>query len=149
MRQAFGIGLMFAALALASGCGRKATPPNLEGTWTLIHYEVSGDKVQTEADLAKLPAEERKIRITGDQLIATKRGKEHPANYKLNTAKTPHQIDLIPVQPSDSNRTVYGIFKLEGDTLTICLAGAADAEERPKEFTTATGFVSLMVLKKD
>ena len=35
------------------------------------------------------------MKITADKMVVTKNGKEDPATYKLDTSKTPHEIDMI------------------------------------------------------
>lgn len=151
MRRTFHLGLLTAALAVAVGCGKStpSTPPaptGLDGGWTLVSLEVGGEKV----DVAKQPVEERKIRATKDQLIATKGGKDDPLNYKLDPSKTPHEIDLTEALPGGKTKTMYGIYKLEGGTLTICAVESGSAADRPKEFKTEPkGKAMIMTLTKD
>lgn len=157
MRRTFGIGLAVAVLALAAGCGKKAetTPTGpattgVEGGWTLIGREIAGKK-ETEADLAQRPMEERKIRATGDQMIGTSGGKQDPMSYKLNPSATPPEIDLTKTAPDGkSSLTMYGIYKLEGNILTICAIPSTNPADRPKEFKTAPDSPTIiMTLKKD
>ena len=154
MRRTFGIGLAVAALALAVGCGKKPGtapepppgPPSLAGGWTLIGVEAAGQK---ETDFSKQPAEQRKIRATADKLIATKDGKEEASTYKLDATKTPHEIDMTEPR-NGKTETLYGIYKLEGDTLTICLVPSSNPADRPKEFKSEPGSKALILtLKKD
>ena len=35
------------------------------------------------------------------------------------------------------SETIYGIYKIEGDTLTICFNESEKPEDRPKEFKTS------------
>lgn len=156
MRRTFGIGLAVAVFALATGCGKKAvtTGPGgpaaakgIEGGWTLVAIETEG-KSQAEA-VKNMPVEEKTIRATGDKMTQTIGGKEDHLSYKLNPTKTPPEVDLSKTLPSGKTETIYGIYKLEGDTLTIC--GAVDnPADRPKEFKTAPGDKRMILtLKKD
>jgi uncharacterized protein (TIGR03067 family) len=154
MRRTFGIGMAVAALALATGCGGKPTtapepPPSLAGGWTLVGVEAKGVK-QTEADLAKKPLADRKIRATADKLIATDDGKEDATSYKLDATKTPHEIDMTETKADGKTETSYGIYKLEGDILTICMVPSNNPADRPKEFKIGPGGKEqILTLKKD
>ena len=155
MRRTFGIVLAVAALALAAGCGKKPTtapepPPSLAGGWTLVGVEAKGTKL-TEADLAKQQSlAERKIRATADKMIATKDGKDDPLSYKLDATKTPHEIDMTETKADGKTETMYGIYKLEGDILTICAVPSTNPADRPKEFKTAPdNKAMILTLKKD
>lgn len=151
MRTLFGLGLV-ALLAFAGGCGKKAgtsgpaAPASIEGGWTLVSIEVSG---KSESGVAKKSDAEKTIRATATQLIATKASGEDPVNYKLDPSKTPAQIDLTDPDGGDKGGTMYGIYKLDGDTLTICLVSSKDPADRPKEFkTTVEGHARMMTLKR-
>lgn len=151
MRRTFHFGLLTAALALTVGCGKStpSTPPaptGLDGGWTLVGVEVAGQK-KTEADLAKEPTADRKLKATADQLVGSKGGKEEVMSYKLNATKTPNEIDLTATEEGKP-KTMYGIYKLEGDLLTICLSDAGKPEDRPKEFKSDAKTM-IMTLKKD
>jgi uncharacterized protein (TIGR03067 family) len=70
-------------------------------------------------------------------------------SYKLNADKTPAEIDLTETE-GGKTKTMYGIYKLDGDLLTICLSDSGKPEDRPKEFKAdADGKAMVMVLKKD
>ena len=146
MRTLFGIGLAVAALGLAAGCGKKAGtsaptgPAGIEGGWTLVSLEAGGKKSSAE----------KTIQATATQLIATKdNGTEDPLNYKLDPTKSPAEIDLTETRANGKTETMYGIYKLEGDTLTICAAMSDKPADRPKEFkTTPESKTMMMTLKK-
>lgn len=156
MRRTFGFGLAVAVVALALGCGKKDGPSNvgpsgpgsagIEGGWTLVSIEVAGKKSPAPAE----KPEENKIKATKDKLIATKGGKEDPISYKLDPSKSPFEIDLTETKADGKSETMYGIYRLEGDTLTICAAPSDKPADRPKEFKTAPGSPAMiMTLKKD
>ena len=122
---------------------------SLEGGWTLVGLEKDGKKI-AEEDVAKLPAEVRKIRATGDKLIATKGGKDDPLSYKLDGTKSPGEIDMTETGDDGKPKKSLGIYKLEGGVLTICAVESDKPADRPKEFkSTAENKAMIMVLKKD
>jgi uncharacterized protein (TIGR03067 family) len=66
------------------------------------------------------------------------------ASYKIDLTKTPFEIDLIP--PSGkADRNSLGIFKIEGDTLTICSDDSG--KMRPIKFETVAGNGAITLLK--
>ncbi len=154
MSRPVGVGLAVAVFALALGCGKTPStsaptgPPaaaGIEGSWTLVSIEFAGIP-DTEA--AKKSEAERTIQATADKLIATKNGKEDPLNYKIDRSKTPNEIDLTSPK-GEKTETMYGICKLEGDTLTICAAISDKPADRPKEFKSSKENPTLlMTLKK-
>ncbi len=152
MRSLVGIGLAVAVFGFAAGCGKKAgtSAPagnaGIEGGWTLVSIELAGMK---DTKTVEKPEAERTIRATADKLIATKNGKEDPLAYKIDYSKTPNEIDLTDTKENGKVQTMYGICKLEGDTLTICAALSDKPADRPKEFkSTPESPTMLMTLKK-
>jgi uncharacterized protein (TIGR03067 family) len=108
--------------------------------------EMGGDAMPEE--FLKGKNAENNFRITATQIIATKRGKDDPADYKIDTSKTPHEIDLTSKEDGKDEK-MYGIFKLEGDKLTLCLKETDKAGDRPKDFkTTKEGREMIMILKR-
>ncbi|HEY1186229.1 MAG TPA: TIGR03067 domain-containing protein [Gemmata sp.] len=155
MRRTLGLGLALAVVAL--GCGKKdspapgapggaVAPASLEGGWKIVVMESAGEKNMIPAGKAT-----NKIRATATQLIATTAGgKDDPLNYKLDPSKTPHEIDLTETDEKGKRLALYGIYKLEGDTLTICVVESENPADRPKEFKTSKeSKARIMVLKKD
>jgi len=72
------------------------------------------------------------------------KGEATEADYKLDPAKKPKQIDLL----FGEGRTTKGVYHLEGDTLKLCAEKETDGE-RPTEFSTKHGTTHfLVVLKK-
>lgn len=113
-------------LAADAGAGDKKGD-KLEGHWIGTSYkrgegEVPKEKIMTE-------------------LVITKDGYEFPVginriskkgSYKLDAAKG--TIDFTPDDGPAKGKTLPGIYKVEGDTLTLCFRSAG--MERPKELKT-------------
>lgn len=153
MRRTFGLALAAAALALSLGCGKSGSPTSgpgpagIEGGWTLVSVESEGKKNPPPAEL---PEAEKKFRATADKLYSTKNKQEESIRYKLDPSKSPPEVELTSDRKDGTSETMYGIYKLEGDTLTLCVVPSADPADRPKEFKTAPGSkVLIMTLKKD
>jgi len=97
----------------------------LEGTWTATSWkrgegEVGKDKVDTELVLAKDTYEFPK----GINRISKK------GAIKVDAAKG--TIDFTPEDGPAKGKTLLGIYKVDGDNLTLCFTGTGG--ERPKEF---------------
>jgi uncharacterized protein (TIGR03067 family) len=61
--------------------------------------------------------------------------------YKLNPAAKPHEIEII----HENDKTMRGIYKLEKDTLKICLCADPSSDKRPTEFAVKDGDPHILV----
>ena len=146
MRHAFGIVVVLtAAVAFAQDKKDDKKPAKLDGKYLITAMEFGGEKIPADF-LEKAPEAERTIVIKGDQIIATKGGKEDPATIKLDASKTPAHITFTS-KKDGKEETIYGIYKLDGDTLTICAVEGKEAD-RPKEFKTEKGSMAMMLTLK-
>jgi uncharacterized protein (TIGR03067 family) len=109
--------------------------------------------VENKVTWSTNPAPEIK-KIFGDAL--TKFGVE--GIYHLDPTKSPKTIDLMLLGPKAKTplgtpipRTLLGIYKLEGDSLEICIAVDPEhADERPVKFESVPGkFISHIKLRRD
>ena len=76
----------------------------------------------------------------GDKLTIESKGISQPieAKFKLDSAKKPAEIDVV-IKVKDGGLAWSGIYKLEGDTLTICWAQNSRDEKRPSDFNCKKG----------
>jgi uncharacterized protein (TIGR03067 family) len=107
-----------------AGDGQKA---GLDGAWTGTSWkrgdgEVPKDKVTTELVIAKDSYEFP----TGINRIS-KKGK-----LKVDAAK--RTIDFMPEDGFAKGKTLLGVYKIEGNVLTLCFTSAGNP--RPMEFKT-------------
>jgi uncharacterized protein (TIGR03067 family) len=56
---------------------------------------------------------------------------------KLDPSKTPATLDIKIADGPDKGKTQLAIYKLDGDTFTLCFA--RPEQDRPKEFTAKAG----------
>jgi uncharacterized protein (TIGR03067 family) len=122
-------------LALTSGLapaaeadqpGVKSQLKKLQGTWKVV---------RVEADGRPLPAEGWTLTIQGDR-YALRSGQEAVEGmYKLAGLEEPLVIDATRTNGADKGKTLWGIYRLEGDQLKMCFNRPGE-EVRPKEFAT-------------
>ena len=99
----------------------------LQGRWSIVSLEVDGASVSS--------SEAAQIAIDGDSFTTSGMGDDYSGKVTIDArAKT---IDLtFETGPEKGNRNL-GIYKLDGDRWTMCLATRGDV--RPSEFATRPG----------
>jgi len=141
-----------AGLLLAADAPDEAAKKDLElmqGTWLCVDGAVGG------RPLADADKKKARVIIKGDHLSITGIP-DAPAGsvaFRLNAAKTPKELDLLPQQPAAKGKTGLAIYAVEENSLKLCLnvftTDNAQGKERPADFS-AKGSISrvALVLKK-
>jgi uncharacterized protein (TIGR03067 family) len=76
--------------------------------------------------------------VENDHVVWKRNGKNFAGTaIVLDPSKMPATIDVIPDGGPSQGKRVLGIYKLEKDRLTICMADAD--QPRPREFKAETG----------
>ena len=76
--------------------------------------------------------------VTDDHVVWQRDGKQFAGTkIVLDPTKEPNTIDVIPDGGPNRGERILGIYKLDRDTLTICMA--APGQPRPKEFRAEKG----------
>jgi uncharacterized protein (TIGR03067 family) len=108
----------------------------LVGDWQITAIQVNGQKTPDNVLEGRKPGMTiRRVadRITADLRIASDRTRT--VTVGLDAAATTPRIDLI----DDQNRVEQGIYKLDGDTLTLCFAPVG--QPRPAAFADSSNRV--------
>ena len=102
----------------------------LQGTWVLVSHDQGGEKRDADAN--------KKITFTvkGDAITMMHGDQAQDGTFKLNETKKPKEIDLT-VTEDGKTEAHLGIYKLDGDTLTICKSHPP--QDRPTEFASKEG----------
>jgi uncharacterized protein (TIGR03067 family) len=132
--------VLAAAMILHVGASPRASedPPSgdelarHQGTWVATSFVWDGHESPPE-----VVASIRRI-VEGRHVVWKRDGKSFAGTtLELDPTKEPHAIDVIPDGGPSMGKRVLGIYKLEGDHLTICMA--PPDRERPSEFRAGKG----------
>ncbi len=123
----------------------KSDKERIQGTWRLVKAEING----VEFPFAFLqPKEGALARFTGEKWTCNIFMEGKPFTFKLDPTSKPKAIDLHPLE--NPGKTLLGIYRLEGDDLTICFCQNGK-QERPSAFANywrAGSYTELFVLKR-
>ena len=135
-----------ALLSLGTGLRGQDKPATdldkLQGTWVPTSAVFGGAEARPEL------LKDRLWVITGDQLAELNKGRrESRATLTVDGAKKPAAIDVAYIDGMAKGVMLRGIYKIEGDMLTVCTDTLPG--ERPTEFVSKSGSgTALMVFKR-
>lgn len=138
--------LLALAAAWAAGQGGSGKDQvKFQGTWDVVSIEFGGKKATPEQIKEKSPA----LTFKGDRYAEAVEGKViEQGTYRLDEGKTPRQITLQITDGRDRGKTQFGIYKVDGDTITVAMAPAG-SKDRPATFTSKDGdSVNVSVLRR-
>jgi uncharacterized protein (TIGR03067 family) len=110
----------------------------LQGKWKTVGGEAGGKAFPKDS----VPAFTFSVGADGKCTGKTPQ-EEMIFTMTVNPKKNPKTLENAHEAGSQKGKKQYGIYKLEGDTFTVCITGPGAAEtDRPKDFTTKdTGYV--------
>jgi uncharacterized protein (TIGR03067 family) len=103
----------------------------LQGTWNVRSLETDGQKMPATA------FNEARIVIEGNKFASLGMGATYEGAVQLDPASKPKAFDLLFTAGHAKGHRNLGIYKLAGDTWTICFATRGN--KRPEKFATAPG----------
>ena len=113
----------------------------LQGTWHIVSLETDGRKMAPATFGAST------IALKGKKFVTASMGAEYEGTIELDAAKRPKQFTLKFTKGPEKGQASLGLYKLSGDTWTICLT--TGEASRPKKFrTTAGSGLALQTLKR-
>jgi len=114
-----------------------------QGTWVAVSFRRDG--AQTPADIVRTIART----VEGDHVVWKRDGKSFAGTVMvLDPGQDPKAIDVIPDGGPLRGKHVLGIYRLENDELTLCMADAD--QPRPREFKAEKGSrQTLMVFRRE
>jgi uncharacterized protein (TIGR03067 family) len=133
--------ILSTGLLIAAASGIDSRPQDdldkLQGTWLTVSLVADGKTLvdenvpSKEGPTTKLAYEGNKwLIIVGDKTVAS-------GIIKIDSTKTPKQIDLMDESGTTNDKTKLAIYELAGDTYKYCVAPAG--KPRPTEFASKVG----------
>jgi uncharacterized protein (TIGR03067 family) len=114
---------------------------NLQGHWVMTSLEINGERIAAER------FQNSRLEIKGDHYTINTGKGTHEAIITIDPTKNPKTIDMKLADGDNKGETAEGIYKLEGDTLTICRP-RLPPRPRPTEFSTKPGTDCFLVVWK-
>jgi uncharacterized protein (TIGR03067 family) len=131
------VGLALVAAAPGPKDPPKKDPPTLVGSWVMESATIAGMVDKMSAG--------NTIELTADgKAVFKENGNDIKGSYKSDAKKDPPEIDLT-MDAGGMNLSMPGIYKLDGDTLTICMVPFGD---RPKAFASNAGSTNMLLVLK-
>jgi uncharacterized protein (TIGR03067 family) len=121
--------LLAGAFVVAAGT-QDSDATRLNGTWGLVRGEQEGKPLPDAIQGIKMvmDGDKHTLIVGGEKMVTT---------HHLDATTKPKSIDAKPTAGPYKDKTLLGIYRLEGDEFTVCFA--APGKERPREFTTKSG----------
>jgi len=136
----------------------KAELKKLEGQWLVVSSERSGKKYPTGNEHWVFVGDRARVHLrpgNADKnapFVVNEGNLLLTYHFKLDPSKSPKTLDETTEYKMNKTITPHriAIYKLEGDTLTICYAGYYDKGKHPGDFSAAKDSDrSLIVLKRE
>ena len=140
MNAAILLGMALSVAAPGDKEAPKKEAPTLVGEW-------DGEKAVRGGQERPIPDGGVTVTFTADGKMLFREGNKptEEGTYKADPKKSPGEIDISP--PKEEG-TLIGIYKIDGDTLTICLSEKGSTD-RPAKFESPDGTnVMLITLKR-
>ena len=137
--------LPFLAIALVAADeppkDAKKELEKFQGEWTMVSLETRGQKAPEET------VKGMKLTVKGAEWVVTRDGTTvADITFQLDPSKDPKAIDLT-FKVDGKETALKGIYKLDGDTLTLCRTDSPVAA-RPTAFKTTVDGGVLAVWKR-
>ena len=100
----------------------------LQGTWQITSLEVDGEVMPAGAFAAA------QVVVSGDRFTSLGMGDEFEGTFELDPSKKPKAFDLVFTSGPAAGTRNRGIYRIDGDGWTLCLATRGD--KRPRTFAT-------------
>ena len=135
------LGVVFLLAADDAADPVKKELARFQGTWKLVSVETDQNKLTEDA------LQHFRLKIDGDKFSATEDKTTIHGTFKVDPTKKPKTIDIKMIDAEMKEKTMLGIYELEGDTYKLC--GDMAGKTRPTEFSVKPGSAYVLeVLKR-
>jgi uncharacterized protein (TIGR03067 family) len=133
MRRTFAFLGLLAALLVSTSLApsvRAADEPDdqklLAGTWKPLEANLGGNVID------QMLLDKARVVYAGDKYTITIDDKKEEGVFKLDATKMPKEMDIFPTSGDNNGKTFFAVYKLDGDSLTICYSLTEGV--RPEDF---------------
>src|SRR5262245_18186110 len=106
----------------------------LQGTWTVTSLTMDGERMDADA------VSGAQIVVKGRAFTSLGKGGEYGGTIDLDQKKSPKRFDLLITAGHAAGTRHLGIYRLDGDTWSMCLATRGDTRPRTFSARPGTGF---------
>ncbi|MDB5351410.1 MAG: hypothetical protein JWN86_2657 [Planctomycetota bacterium] len=141
------VGPLFAADGPKPGANPAGDLEGLRGTWVTVSLVNNGRTLVDETSPPTTTGRITKLAYNGNSWMVRLGDKAVATGItKIDSTKTPKEIDVMDESGMKNARTQLGIYKLDGDTYTYCVA--PPGKPRPTEFASKEGSRHSLVVSK-
>ena len=132
---------LIVVLASAVSLNAEEKKKGFVGTWVPTEGQLNGEKLP-EDFLKSI-----KLVIAADNKYSATAGEQtETGTFKVDDAKKPTTMDIVPGDGPKKGETVLAIYEMKGDTMKVCYS--LEGKERPKEFTSTADNKHLVFVYK-
>jgi uncharacterized protein (TIGR03067 family) len=135
--------LLVSIAFLAVDDAKKDDAEALKGKWVAVSIKQGGMAVPDEV------VKTFKFSFDGKEYVNSAIGQSEEGGYKLDSTKSPKTIDFDIKTGNDKGKKQLGVYKLDGDKLTIVAATAGETERPKSTEPAADDPVLLVVLERE
>jgi uncharacterized protein (TIGR03067 family) len=132
-------------VALAATADDKKATADLKamvGKWKVEKSELGGKDITDVLQVLEFEIH------AGGKYTAQHGNNKDEGTFTVDPSKSPRQMVVKPMGGPNKGKTVKAIYKIDGDTLTICYDFSADKSDYPQKFESKPDTVLLLTTYK-